>query len=210
MRKRQTSQINEFIPTSLESAVPSSSHTHSEQRQTTCQRRGQRKQKTTFWHLQLVCRVLQFQEAVYNSPSCLSLTSPCLLSVMLSAAVPVEPLHLLNPPAKKHTLGSRQEERHLKRWAEQRLEFTDLESSVYQCALSLKRLTGWQYQGIGLFYVPHYSLVTSRSSRRRFIQVQGVILKPSAATIAKKAFFSWNIHEKTRSGPKNECRLRAV
>lgn len=80
--------------------------------------------KTVFWHLQLVCGVLQVREAVYNSPSCLSLTSPCLPSVMLSAAEPLEPLHLLEPPAKKHTLGSRQEERHLKQWAEQRSEFT--------------------------------------------------------------------------------------
>lgn len=85
---------------------------------------------------------------------------------MLSAGGPLEPLHLLKTPAKKHTLGSRQEERHLKRRAERRLDFTDWESRVYQRALSLGQLTGWQYPGTAptLLYKTHHGLVNSRSS----------------------------------------------
>lgn len=66
----------------------------------------------------------------------------------------------------KNTLGCRQEERSLKQWAEQRWEFTDLQSSVYQCALSLRQLMWWQYRGIApkSFYMTHCSLVNSRSS----------------------------------------------
>lgn len=91
----------------------------------------------------------------------------CLRCARLPAAEPVDPLRLLSPPAKKNnTLGCRQEERYLKRWAEQRLEFTDLQSCVYQSALSCRQLTWWQHRGITpeLFYRTHWSLVNNHSS----------------------------------------------
>lgn len=102
----------------------------------------------------------------------------------------------------KNTLGRRQEERYLKRWAEQRLEFTDLQSSVYQCALSRRQLTWWQYQGITpkLFYITHHSLVNDHSSwgclinwrsrRQRNTEIK------LTANIAKK-FIKLNIYVKT-------------
>lgn len=102
----------------------------------------------------------------------------------------------------KNTLGRRQEERYLKRWAEQRLEFTDLQSSVYQCALSRRQLTWWQYQGITpkLFYITHHSLVNGHSSWGCLINCRSRRQRNTeiklAANIAKK-FIKLNIYVKT-------------
>lgn len=102
----------------------------------------------------------------------------------------------------KNTLGRRQEERYLKRWAEQRLEFTDLQSSVYQCALSRRQLTWWQYQGITpkFFYITHHSLVNDHSSWGCLINCRSRRQRNTeiklTANIAKK-FIKLNIYVKT-------------
>lgn len=102
----------------------------------------------------------------------------------------------------KNTLGRRQEERYLKRWAEQRLEFTDLQSPVYQWALSRRQLTWWQYQGITpkLFYITHHSLVNGNSSWGCLINCRSRRQRNTeiklAANIAKK-FIKLNIYVKT-------------